>query len=229
MYNEVSQSTNGRVGVPADLNSFRLSPAVVRPTDHVRRTYSAPSVADVANALCSSDGRRQAGILVPPAHSLATCLAATLLMILLVFGLSIPSQADEISFPALSNAATAPEKPAIGIPAASEVSPVSALGNALKGLGICIGTLLVGVWAVKKFKIGSKVLPSRRMRVIERLPLTQKSSLLLLEIDGTKTLVGVGPDRISFAPELQRNVSGDFDMSLMEEREICEKSQSYSA
>ncbi|QBG47392.1 flagellar biosynthetic protein FliO [Verrucomicrobia bacterium S94] len=49
----------------------------------------------------------------------------------------------------------------------------------------------------------------RRLRVIERLPIDTRRSILLLEIDGEEMLVGVGSDTISPISKLEKEVAKD--------------------
>lgn len=78
----------------------------------------------------------------------------------------------------------------------------SSLGGAglkmFQALGICVGILLIGLHFFKKYnpKAVQRV-GGRRMRVIERLPIAQKTALLLVEVDGRTVLLSVGSDRVS--------------------------------
>ena len=67
----------------------------------------------------------------------------------------------------------------------------------LKGLALCLAAFCGIVFLIQKFHPGQGVAGTRRMRVIERLPVAQKSALLLVEVDGKTKLIGVGPDTIT--------------------------------
>jgi flagellar protein FliO/FliZ len=49
----------------------------------------------------------------------------------------------------------------------------------------------------------------KRLRVIERLPIDTRRSILLLQIDGEEILVGVGSDTISPIKSLKQEVGND--------------------
>lgn len=68
----------------------------------------------------------------------------------------------------------------------------------IQGLMLCIGMLLVGAWAYKKFSKKSGVGgSSKRLRVIDRIPITAKSSVALVSVDGKEVLVALGSEHIS--------------------------------
>lgn len=49
----------------------------------------------------------------------------------------------------------------------------------------------------------------KRMRVIERLPIDTRRSILLLQIDGEELIVGVGNDTLSSLKTLERGVENE--------------------
>ncbi len=50
---------------------------------------------------------------------------------------------------------------------------------------------------------------TRRMRVVERLPIDARRSLLLLEVDGEELVVGVGSDTLSPIKSLKKKGGDD--------------------
>jgi flagellar biosynthetic protein FliO len=67
----------------------------------------------------------------------------------------------------------------------------------LKGLALCLATLCGLVFILKKLNRVSSVGGGRRLKVLERLPLGQKSSLVLVEVDGVTRLIGIGAETIT--------------------------------
>lgn len=98
--------------------------------------------------------------------------------------------------------------------AAGPESPSLAI-SAVKGLLLCLGVFLIGTWLVKGFGGKGVIAGSRKMRIIERLPVAARTALLLIEVEGRKVLVAVGPDRVSFDPA-GRGAAEGFDQELSE-------------
>lgn len=84
----------------------------------------------------------------------------------------------------------------------------------LQGLALCLGTFFVLLHFLKggKFKRGNK--ETRRIKVIEKVPLTTKSSLFLVEVDGETRLLSVGAEHTSFIP---LNKASDENLESFEE------------
>jgi len=66
-----------------------------------------------------------------------------------------------------------------------------------QGLAVCLAVLAGGVYAYRRIHPQAAITTKRRMRVRERLPLTSKAQLLLVEIDGREVVVAVGSDHVS--------------------------------
>jgi flagellar biogenesis protein FliO len=82
----------------------------------------------------------------------------------------------------------------------STSSAASSLWQMLQGLGICVGTFLVGVHFWKRSRKTLGAVPSaRRLRVVERLGLGSKHAIALVEVDGRSVLVGMGAGTIALA------------------------------
>jgi flagellar biosynthetic protein FliO len=80
-----------------------------------------------------------------------------------------------------------------------------------KGLAICILILMLGVWLLKKFK-SPLISPSiRKLKVIDRLPLTARSSLVLVQVNQKQVLVGVSADRINLISDFVESDSVDLN------------------
>lgn len=77
--------------------------------------------------------------------------------------------------------------------ASQSVSPASMI----QGLILVIGIFFVGIYAYKKFVVKSTTVSSRRIRLIERNPVTAKTSLVLAEIDGRRFAFAIGSERVT--------------------------------
>ncbi len=115
-------------------------------------------------------------------------LAGMILVIL--FGMVHAGQAEETPAPE-PVVKTAP--PAYQ-PAAREYK----LWRSVLALVLVVGAFGALNWYLKTRSIGPlKARNARRLRVVEKLSLDQKRSILLLALDGQELLVGVGADQIS--------------------------------
>jgi len=68
----------------------------------------------------------------------------------------------------------------------------------LKGLGLCVGLLLIGASVIKRLHNPAGSPTDRRISVLERVSVGSKTSLLLVEVDGKTVLTSVGPESVSF-------------------------------
>jgi hypothetical protein len=97
----------------------------------------------------------------------------------------------------------------------------------LQALAICCGVFLVGIHFYKKYTGQGPVFnKNRRMRILERLPVSPKSALLLVEVDGKKVLIGVGSENVSHIPLREVADQGEFGVSL---DEVCAEDLKASA
>jgi flagellar biogenesis protein FliO len=92
----------------------------------------------------------------------------------------------------------------IGVTEAQTSSPsllgeTPSSGNSLfrmfGGLLFCLGVFGAGIHISRKYGFAQPKGSKRRMKVIEKMQLTQKSSLLLVSCDGRELLLTVGPDQ----------------------------------
>lgn len=73
----------------------------------------------------------------------------------------------------------------------------SSIMRLFQGLAFCLGVFFIGLHVYKKY-IYKGALPTKRsMRVLERLSLGSKSSLILVEIESKKVLVAVGAEKLT--------------------------------
>jgi len=73
----------------------------------------------------------------------------------------------------------------------------STILSMVQGLGLVIGIFLIGVHVYKKYVIKNEPFNSRRIKIIERAPLSNKAALVLAEIEGQRILVGIGAEGIT--------------------------------
>ncbi len=66
-----------------------------------------------------------------------------------------------------------------------------------QGLAVCLAVLAAGVYVYRRLNPQAVATTKRRMRVRERLALTSKAQLLLVDIDGREVVVAVGSDHVS--------------------------------
>lgn len=93
-----------------------------------------------------------------------------------------------------------------------------------KGLGVCLAVLLIGAWIVKKTGLAKPRTGSGRIKILERCPLSTKSSIVLLEIEGKSILVAVGPEQVTLLSEGGKD--SRFEQSLEDE---CARELQHSA
>ena len=97
---------------------------------------------------------------------------------------------------------------------AEESQQVLTAGRMLKGLGFCVGVLLIGLGVVKRFKRTPVRRRGERLLIIERIPLTPKSYLALVRVKGREILVGVGAEHIAFS-EITPGLAGDVEAEVI--------------
>jgi flagellar biogenesis protein FliO len=68
----------------------------------------------------------------------------------------------------------------------------------LQGLGLCVGVLLIGLFFVKRFNPNIIKASTKNLRLLEKISISAKSSLVLAELDGKKFIVAVGGDNLAF-------------------------------
>ena len=71
-----------------------------------------------------------------------------------------------------------------------------------KGLLLVLGVFFIGVYFFKRFNGVTATGQKRRMRVLERIPISSKAALVLVEVGGQEVLVSVGSDRVSVIGDL---------------------------
>ena len=70
-------------------------------------------------------------------------------------------------------------------------------------LGLCIGVLLIGAYFARRYLPGASVKHTRRLRIVDKLALTSKTSLLIVDVEGQKLLMTVGADRVTYVDQGQ--------------------------
>lgn len=80
----------------------------------------------------------------------------------------------------------------------------------VKGLGLCVGGLLIALHFYRKKYPRSTASVGRQLRIIERLPINAKTSLVMAEIAGKRVVMAVGADRVStIVPDADIQVSDE--------------------
>jgi flagellar protein FliO/FliZ len=77
------------------------------------------------------------------------------------------------------------------------------LVRSILSLILVLGCMLAAYWWLRK-KSGSYSCLKRRMRVIERLPIDARRSLMLVEVDGRELMLGVTNEQISTLKEISK-------------------------
>ncbi len=72
----------------------------------------------------------------------------------------------------------------------------------LLGLAVVVALILCSGWAVKRFLGGSVAVPRGRIRVIASCPLSQRSRLYIIEVEGQRFLIGEGNGQVSLIGRL---------------------------
>lgn len=97
--------------------------------------------------------------------------------------------------------------------AVDEYSSQSSVVRMLGGLFLCIGVFGFGIHLYKRHVIPRTGADKRRLQVIERLPLSPKSALLLVRLDGREFLLTSGAEQ-SRLISLPREQDGVFAEAL---------------
>lgn len=67
----------------------------------------------------------------------------------------------------------------------------------LQGLALCFGVFLILVYVLKRVKGVPSGGNGRKLRVLERISISPRSSAVLLAVGGREVLVSVGPERVT--------------------------------
>lgn len=94
--------------------------------------------------------------------------------------------------------------------------------NLMEGLGYCLAVFFLGIYLYKRFVLRQSGPIKRHMQIVERLQLTTKSSLVLVEIEGRKVVLSVGSERTSFLPDAL--IEGDALIHSQEEASLSNQS-----
>ena len=90
----------------------------------------------------------------------------------------------------------------------------ASMGRMLGGFLFCLGLFGAGIHLYKRYLLPTAKGSSRRLRIVERLSVSQKNALLLVALDGRELLIATGPD----SPRLLTAKSRDefsFDQDLL--------------
>lgn len=101
-------------------------------------------------------------------------------------------------------------------PAADPSATGNPIVRMMQGLGICLGAFFIGVHLWKRFNPKAQV-SSKRLKVIERLSVGPKSSIILVECDGAEFMIGCGAEPPTI---LSRGVGGAEFSKAMEDMNL---------
>jgi flagellar biogenesis protein FliO len=103
--------------------------------------------------------------------------------------------------------------------------PFDMTGSMIRMLGgflFCLGLFGAGIHVYKRYFMQSCGKVERRLKILERLPVSAKNSLLLVELDGRELLLATGPDSPRMlTSRSKREVS--FDDTLLDAAVIGEE------
>ena len=120
------------------------------------------------------------------------------------------------------SSAAAEENKALGWTVVDSAPPVAAdsfdaKSSALRmvgGLFLCFGVFGGAIHIYKKYVMPRAISDKRRLQVVERLPLSPKSSLLLVKVDGKELLLSTGAESTRLIP-LPGSAEDLFDETLV--------------
>lgn len=120
------------------------------------------------------------------------------------------------------SSATAEERKELGLGVSNAAPSIAtdsfdAKSSALRmvgGLFLCFGVFGGAIHVYKKYVMPRAISDKRRLQVVERLPLSPKSSLLLVKVDGKELLVSTGAEAARLIP-LPRSNEDVFEETLV--------------
>lgn len=95
------------------------------------------------------------------------------------------------------------------------------------GLACCLALLCGGVWVAKRFGLVKMPNPKTGLKVLERTPVSAKTSLCLVEARGKQFLISVGSERVSLISNLSVDDSLESEQSF--EEFVCDSTQPVTA
>ena len=81
-----------------------------------------------------------------------------------------------------------------GIALSEPFDMTSSMNRMLGGFLFCLGLFGAGIHFYKRYFMQAGSRTERRLKIVERLPVSTKNSLLLVELDGREFLLATGPD-----------------------------------
>lgn len=94
------------------------------------------------------------------------------------------------------NATSTPDK-------ASQVAPFNAQSSALRmvgGLFLCLGMFGCGIHVYRRYVLPRTGCTQRRLQLVERLQISQKSALVLVKLDGKEFIMSTGAESSRLVP-----------------------------
>jgi flagellar biogenesis protein FliO len=133
----------------------------------------------------------------------------------LMLGLTVPQARAQSSQPSvaeqqLRDVLGRPENPArTGALAAPHNSTGPGVGTMVKGLAFCLGLFFIGIYLVRRVKGGQPISSKRSLKVLERLPLSNRCSICVVAFENQKMVLTVGSDQVTVLRDDQFLLSHD--------------------
>jgi flagellar biogenesis protein FliO len=107
------------------------------------------------------------------------------------------------------------EAGSVGIATSEPFDMTGSMIRMLGGFLFCLGLFGAGIHFYKRYFMQSGGKIERRLKILERLPISTKNALLLVELDGRELLLATGPDSPKLlAAHSKRELS--FDDTLLD-------------
>lgn len=71
----------------------------------------------------------------------------------------------------------------------------------IQALGLCIGVLLIGAWFFRRFWGSGVQYAGRRLKIREKLSVSPRTSLVLVEMDGRPLVLALGSEKVTFCEQ----------------------------
>ncbi len=163
--------------------------------------------------------------------SLKEQIKACILLVIFILTISFPVLAEESQSD--SNQKKIESARLIKEKVSAEAGEVSAFADSqsefsivrlFQGFGLCVAIFLIGIHLYKKYILKDDFKTERSLRVLEKIPLSGKSHLCLVQYNDKKLLMAVGSENVSFYHDSDiLNSLGDFneESAYLPEKELC--------
>lgn len=91
-------------------------------------------------------------------------------------------------------------QPAAEVPAVTAGTESPGL-KVIQALALCIGVLLIGAWFFRRFWGSGVQYAGRRLKIREKLSISPRTSLVLVEMDGRPLVLALGSEKVTFCDQ----------------------------